>query len=80
MAYVTEVTKRVEHYNPISGHRWATYEPTSTFEVVGKWGFRQKFKSEAKANAEAKELTAFEEKFPWTPPRSERESAKARRA
>lgn len=60
---VRELCKRVHHKNPISGHEWTTQGPTTGHEVVGKCGTHAVFKSEDKANKEAKLLQDFYDKF-----------------
>lgn len=47
--YIREVTKRIDHKNPITGHEWATYENTGSYEVAGGRCMPNRFKSLKKA-------------------------------
>ena len=60
---IREVYKRIDHYNPLSGHRWTTAGPTTGYEVIGAVGVSSFHTSETKAVKEAADLQAFYTKF-----------------
>lgn len=64
---VTEVRRRINNRNPISGHVWATYGPVTGYEVRGPFGVISKHRSEAQAEAAAAEWREFYEKHPIEP-------------
>ena len=56
-----------EHYNPISGHRWATYTPLNMWDVMCPTGVWSTHKSLLAAEIEAASLQAFYDKYPFNP-------------
>lgn len=47
--HIREVTKRIDHKNPVSGHEWSTHEPTGSYEVAGGKCMPNRFRSFKKA-------------------------------
>jgi len=76
MNRVVEVFRRIERHNPISGHRWVEYGDLLRYEVRTTFGLVTKHKTEKSADAEKAKCDAFDLKYPFTPPRSERERIK----
>ena len=60
---VREVFKRIYKKNYLSGHEWTEHGPTTGYEVVGPSGVESKHRTEAAADAAAKELQEFYDKF-----------------
>jgi len=64
----------VDKHNPISGHHWREPVEAPGFKISGKGSDTRVFKTLKAAHAHIDFLI----KFPFTPPRSEREIAKAK--
>lgn len=64
---VSQRTKTIECHNPISGHRWAEYEPVPIWDVDGPFGHICQCRSEATAEEKAAEWRAFYNKYPMHP-------------
>jgi len=61
---ITEVFKRINKHNPISGHSWTEHGETTGYEISGGvFVGRTKCKTLKQAEKAAKEMTAFTEKF-----------------
>lgn len=56
-----------KHYNPISGHRWATYTLLNTWDVMYPIGVWSTHRSLLAAETEAASLQAFCDKYPFNP-------------
>jgi hypothetical protein len=80
MVHISPVYKRKDFHNPISRHSWSEDVGECTgYEVSGGYLPISKHKKEKHAEAEAKDRNDFLVKYPWTPPRSDREIKKAKK-
>ncbi len=64
---VVAVCKRVNKYNPVSGHSWVEHEEPHLWEVRGPLGLISRHKSEEKALSRAEEEERFYQKHPPYP-------------
>lgn len=78
-AYVTQRTKRVDHYNRHSGHRWTTLILLKGFEVNGGRFCTSTHMTEKAANEEADFRNEFNRKYPFIMPRSKNEIARCKK-
>ena len=76
---ITPRTKTIYHTNKITGNWWTTQKVMKGFEVNG--GFLPESYHATLKSAEKEKACriAMNEKFPFVPPRSEREIKKAKR-
>jgi hypothetical protein len=56
---IREVFKRLDHHNPVSGHRWTDHGPTTSYEIVGPLGVCAKARTEAGAQRKRDEWQAY---------------------
>ena len=61
---IREVFKLIEHYNPISGHRWFTHGPTKAYQVVGPYGMVSEHRTEDNAKRAVVEWKEHYERHP----------------
>lgn len=62
---IRERFKVIIKRNPISGHKWFDYGPTTGYEVVGPTGVVATRRTLANAEKEKAEWEAYYDKFGW---------------
>jgi hypothetical protein len=72
-ARVVQATRMVWHRNPLSGHEWYTHEYLEKWEVHSSFSPTSTHRSEEAADREAAARDAFDAKYPFQCPRTERE-------
>ncbi len=60
---IREHFDRFAKKNPVSGHKWTEYGPTTSYQVIGAVGVHSTHRTEKGAKKEAQALQEFYDKF-----------------